>query len=449
MPRPATGQVIVEKRRRSPTFAVRFVAYGRRRYMRLGTADEGWTEARARTELDNVLADVRRGIWLPPVEDSSPEPPREIPTFHEFASEWFARQKVEGGRRGRGLSPASVATLEWVLSRHLLPVFADRRLDEISVEHVDRYRLQKVREGRLAPSSVNKTISTLGAVLEDAVEYELVDRNPASGRRRRLKAVKPERSFIDRTDHIAAMLDAGRELDDGARACRGQRRALLATLVFSGLRIGEALGLRWRDVDLARGTITVREAKTDAGVRTVDLLPVLRDELDGYHARLDPTPDAIVFATSTGKPHSQTNVRKRVLRRAIAVANDRLPDGAERLPDGLTPHSLRRTFASILFALGENPPYVMAQMGHSTAALTLTIYARQMDRRDGEPERLEALVHGGCSGDKAFQPPAPRDQAVGDRLPAGRPGTVNRTSFPSVSGDEQPTTKGSDNAEQR
>ena len=66
----------------------------------------------------------------------------------------------------------------------------------------------------------------------------------------------------------------------------------------------------------------------------------------------------------------------------------------ELIPTKLTPHSLRRTFTSILFALGETPPYVMAQMRHTTANLTLGIYAREMDRRDGEPERLRAIVEG-------------------------------------------------------
>ena len=60
----------------------------------------------------------------------------------------------------------------------------------------------------------------------------------------------------------------------------------------------------------------------------------------------------------------------------------------------LTLHSLRSTFASILFAVGEAPPYVMGQIGHTTAELTLRLYAREMDRRDGEPERLRALVNG-------------------------------------------------------
>ena len=394
MPRPATGQVIVDKRRRSPTFGLRFRAYGRREYVALGTANEGWTQAKAQTELQNILADVRHGIWRPPVVDV-PQAPREVPTFHQFSSEWFERQTIEGGRHGSGLSAAGKADLEWRLSNHLLPVFASRRLDQITVEDVDRYRLNKVREGKLGGTSINKTLTTLAAILEAAVEYELIDRNPARGRRRRLPAVAPRRSWLDRADHIAALLDGASKLDDQARVCRGQRRALLATLTFGGLRLGEALALRWRDVDLARGTITVRAAKTDAGMRTVNLLPVLRDELGDYRARLDPASDALVFCTTTGHRLGATNIRRRILDKAVMHANAKLAvDGFEPLPARLTPHSLRRTFASLLFAIGETPPYVMAQMGHTTPNLTLAIYARQMDRRDGEPERLKALVEG-------------------------------------------------------
>jgi integrase len=196
-------------------------------------------------------------------------------------------------------------------------------------------------------------------------------------------------------------VDAAGQLDREARVLRGQRRALLATLTFAGLRLGEAQALCWRDVDLARGTLTVRAAKTDAGVRTINLLPVLRDELAAFRARLDPSGDALVFSTANGCRLGASNIRKRILEKAIDAANLQLAaNGIETLPDHLTPHSLRRTFASLLFALGETPPYVMAQMGHTTANLTLAIYARQMDRRDGEPERLRMLIEGrsvGCA----------------------------------------------------
>lgn len=425
MPRPATGQVVYDKRRKQPVYGLRFRAYGKRHYLTLGTKQEGWNHEKAEVELANIIADVRRGIWQPPAPEVPDEAPREIPTFHVFATEWFNRQKLEGGRRGNGLAPKSQSDLDWRLSVHLLPAFASRRLDQITVEDIDRYRSAKVAEARaiqkaaaegkpilrehvnkhgrafkrpaqaLSATSINKTITTLSAILEAAVEYELIPRNPARGRRRRLPATSPPRSWLDRADHISALLDAATQLDVEARTQRGQRRALLATLIFAGLRISEALSLRWRDVDLARGTIAVRASKTDAGVRTVNILPVLRDELLDYRARGSGHATALVFGTATGAQHSQSNVRTRILKRAAKIANEGLAKhGTEPLPARLTPHSMRRTFASLLFARNEPPPYVMAQMGHTTPNLTLAIYARCMDRRDGEPARLKALIEG-------------------------------------------------------
>ena len=79
----------------------------------------------------------------------------------------------------------------------------------------------------------------------------------------------------------------------------------------------------------------------------------------------------------------------------MARANERLDrEGHERLPERLTPHSLRRTFAAILVADGKDPTYVMGQLGHTDPGLTLRIYSHQMRRRDGERERLQSLVNG-------------------------------------------------------
>ena len=88
-------------------------------------------------------------------------------------------------------------------------------------------------------------------------------------------------------------------------------------------------------------------------------------------------------------------MRRCVLGKAVERANSQLALRDEGpLPEGPTPHSLRRTFASLLYARGEAPPFVMAQMGHTSPGLALAIYAREMDRRDGEPERLRALLDG-------------------------------------------------------
>jgi integrase len=108
-------------------------------------------------------------------------------------------------------------------------------------------------------------------------------------------------------------LDGAAALKAAARTRKGERRALLATLIFAGLRIGEALALRSQDIDLARGMIRVRAAKTDADVRTVNIVGALRDALSAYAAVAKRDQAALVFATSTGKPHGATNIRRRLL----------------------------------------------------------------------------------------------------------------------------------------
>ncbi len=81
---------------------------------------------------------------------------------------------------------------------------------------------------------------------------------------------------------------------------------------------------------------------------------------------------------------------------------------------GLTPHSLRRTFCSLLFALGEPHSVVMREMGHTDAKLTLNVYAQVMDRDEKENERLRALVNGESWGrlGTSAQSGDPRGEAV-------------------------------------
>ena len=187
MARKATGQVIEPKDGRG--WALRFRAYGVRRYVTLGTAGNGWDRERAEAELRHVLADVERGIWRP----HEPEPvkaPEEAPTFHEFASWWFEANK-------HGWAERTVADYQWALSYHLLPYFAKHRLSEITVEEVDRYRTEKLREGKLAPAQINKTLKRLSQILEVAEEYDKIARNPARGRRRRAKVTKKQRSWVE------------------------------------------------------------------------------------------------------------------------------------------------------------------------------------------------------------------------------------------------------------
>jgi integrase len=288
-----------------------------------------------------------------------------------------------------------VLDYEWQLVRHLLPWFGRLPLSAISVQEVDRYRQAKVREGELSATSINKTLTRLAQILEIGLEYNLIGRNPAKGRNRRLKASKYRGTCLDSAAEIEALLEGAGELDAAGRSAP-YRRALVAVLVFAGLRIDEALSLRWRHVNLPARTLRVAGSKTDAGVRTVDLMPVLVDELISMLARAVGEPDALVFGTSTGGKQSASNVRNRLLAKAATLADAKLAKSDyPPLPEPLTPHSLRRTFASVLFALGEPVPYVMDQLGHTDPKVTLGIYARVMRRSDEERVRLRALVDGG------------------------------------------------------
>lgn len=115
--------------------------------------------------------------------------------------------------------------------------------------------------------------------------------------------------------------------------------AMLVTLTFAGLRIGELCALRWRDVDLAAGWLHAEESKTDAGRRRVKLRGALRDELRAVRARHAEAPaEGFVFPTRTGGRQSPENLRSRVLKVAVERGNENL---AERdlspLPERITP----------------------------------------------------------------------------------------------------------------
>jgi integrase len=409
MARRATGAVVEHEGKDGLTYyALRFRAYGKRRYLSLGPV----TRTQAERALAHTLADVERGIWQPAQEPEPPSEPEPDLTFHQYAEQWWLEHQGEW-------SPNTLADYRWRLEQHLIPFFGEHELSAITIAEVDRYKAAKLAEAEqlkraraealargekhagprgLTAASVNKTLMTLSSILETAEERELIARNPAAGKRRRVRVRRPRRTWLDTASQIAALLDAADELDAEAREDRQAvaRRATLTTLAFSGLRIGELLDLRWRDVDLAAGRLRVGQAKTEAGQRDVTLLPVLREDLATLKASgRDTHPAAYVFGTLAGGKQSPSNVRSRVLAKAVERANENLArEEKNPLPEHLTPHSLRRTFASILYAIGRQPPEVMAEMGHTDPGLALRIYAHVMRLDSGEKDRLKALVEG-------------------------------------------------------
>ncbi|MGD9733989.1 MAG: tyrosine-type recombinase/integrase [Solirubrobacterales bacterium] len=436
MAKRAKGEVLARDWKAGRGFALRFYAYGRRRYLSLGFERDGWTRERAEEELENVLADVRRGLWGPPRrgggegEGGAPVPPpaRRPPdggggvgqagapppggemSFGEFAP-WALQV-----RRARH-SENHHKNLCWCL-RHLMPFFAEVPLAATDAELIDSYSAAKVEEGArlqaaikrgepyrdergrarepLAASSINKTIKGLSWFLGLAVQYKRIGENAAAGRDRLLKAPRKPPVHLDTAEQIEALLDAAAELDaDPGHLC-WEREAIVATLIFAGPRAHELGYMLERDIDLANVRIFVGRSKTPAGLREIRILPILHDVLAAHKAR--PTaagPDALAFATGTGGRRDRSNLRERVLAEVLERADRLLRERGELpLPKGLSPHKLRHSFASILAAIGTDPASIKRHLGHRSAAFTLDVYTHTMACSPEQRERLAALVEG-------------------------------------------------------
>jgi integrase len=237
------------------------------------------------------------------------------------------------------------------------------------------------RRVALSNESINKTLVLLANILDAAVEYELLSSNPARGKRRRLRAARPARRFLE-ADELGEVLVAAVELDRAARSDhRIGRRPMIAVMAKSGLRVSEVCQLRWRSVDLHHKRLVVEQSKTDAGVREVDLSLDLLDELLAWRAESSPDGvDEFVFPTASGRPRDKDSIRERVLAPVIRRVNEvRAERGLQSLPK-VTPHALRRTYISLMLEAGAPLPYVMDQVGHLDSKTTLEIYAQVQKR---------------------------------------------------------------------
>jgi len=395
MEKRARGEIRVHERRDGQvTYSLRFRVNRKREILTLGTDTDGWTLRKAERKLEDVLARVRAGVWEPPALPGRDDDRAQ--TFHVFASRWWATRKGE-------LRPRTRENYEWRLRKHLLPFFCDYAISEMDVALVERYREHKVIERErvadaiaagaplrdkrgqrrvpLSNDSINKTLVTLTQILDSAVERGLLESNPARGKRRRLKVVKPVRRHIE-ADDLKELLAVAGEMDRHLyRGHRIGRRPMIAAMAKSGLRVTEMCQLRWRDVDVHHERLVIDEAKTDAGNRHVDLSLDVMEELMAWRAERQPaSPDEYVFATASGRPRDKENVSRRVLGPTVERVNElRAERGLPPLPK-VTPHALRRTYISLMIEAGAPLPYVMSQVGHADSRTTLEIYAQVQKR---------------------------------------------------------------------
>ena len=296
-----------------------------------------------------------------------PDPSDPDVQFREVAAAWLSGNPY---KRGSGM-----ARDESIIRNHLLPTLGDRTLGSIRPRHVQAL-VASWAAGRAA-ATVRRQYGVLRAILNYAVDSDLIARSPARGVRLP-RPTRGRRPILDASG-LAALAEA-----------LGPRYAAMAYLgAVLGLRWAECAGLRVRSIDFSAQTISVVEQRTrgvggrmvegppksDAGLRTLSVPPELVAMLAEHLrrrglARSDP--DAYVFVGPRGGPLEYSGFRQRVWAPACQRAG----------LSGLGFHDLRRTNASVLVSSGVDIKTAQTRLGHSDPRLTLSIYAQATTRAD-------------------------------------------------------------------
>jgi integrase len=300
-------------------------------------------------------------------------------TVESYLQYWL--REVAGPR----LRPSTMAGYEIVVRVHVTPAVGKKQLARLTPQDV-RQLLSRKRDEGLSVRMVQYIHAVLRNALQNAVREELISRNVA-----RLVQVETPDYEVGKGLTIAE----AQRLLQAVRDTRWHSLYVLALLL--GLRRGELLGLRWLDVDLDGGTLTVRHnlvraggelrmqaPKTRRSRRTLPLPPqvvaALRrqqvvQETERTAAGGSWADNGLVFATSLGTPMEPRN-----LTRHFYSVRDRA-----NLPD-VRFHDLRHTCLTLLLNLGTSPHIAQAIAGHSHVDVTMMIYAHS-----GMTEQTEAL----------------------------------------------------------
>ena len=272
-------------------------------------------------------------------------------TVAELADEYMDTQTSH-------LRESTRITYQGSIDAHIKPKLGHLKVSEVREGHIAEF-VAGMR-GTHAAWTIHGTLTPLSRMFEFAVKRKgLLSINPVKGLTKQEKPQGFNRPIrVLSTEEIGAVL----------RHAPEQYRLLLETAIFTGLRVGELMRLRWVDIDWTSDQLTVTTSKTRAGERDVVLPDFLMQKLS--NASLDLDGGEYVFTKANGEPIRERAIARRALARALESAE---------ITDPVRFHDLRHTFASILIGQGEDVTYVADQMGHSTPAITLTVYAKLFD----------------------------------------------------------------------
>ncbi|MER6551483.1 tyrosine-type recombinase/integrase [Streptomyces sp. NPDC005317] len=340
------------------------------------------TKRDAEVWLSQIEADLTRGNWQ--------DPDAGAVNFKEYALQWVDE---------RGLSATTEELYRRLLRLHLLPTFEGLDLDEITAPRVRTWRTERLSSTGAA-TTVAKAYRLLKAIMETAVDDELIRRNPC-----RIRGAGKE-SSAERQIATVGQVDA---LADAL----GPRWRLMVYLgAYGPMRPEEQAELRRRDVDLDEMTIRVRMAapelttgrrapgdtKSEAGKRVVVLPAFLRTDLrrhlDWYAEK---GPDGLLFVGEKGKPFRRSTFGRKWRRARVLVG----------MPEGFRFYDLRHTGHTLATRSGATLKDTMVRAGQSSEKAALIYQHSDLERQQEVASGLDDLVR--SARKKADQGPSGAD----------------------------------------
>lgn len=201
--------------------------------------------------------------------------PKEV-LMKDYAKQWYETFKK------KKLRPKTQITYEYLLRKHIFPFFGDMFLGDIDVSTVQKFYDEK---SHLSRSTLHNTQVILHQIFKSAIEDKLINSNPTESERLTYSTRCNPREALNDDD----IRDIIRQLP----RLKGSDSRLINLMIYTGMRRGEIVGLRWEDIDFENNMIHVRraatfisnkpilgETKSKCGLRDIPLLPELKAVLE-------------------------------------------------------------------------------------------------------------------------------------------------------------------------
>ena len=315
-------RVFERKGKNGSTWYIDFMYKGRRRWEAIG-ADRRLAELAAKKR----EMEIYEGKYFP--ENSKTKV-----RFRDLTEEYIEKHSKVRKRSWR----RDIGTL-----KHLLPVFGDMFLADITPRMIENYRLKRGKEG-VMPATINREHALLKNMFTKAMDWEYIQENPA--KRIRLAKEKGRTRFLTK-EEIHRLLEAAEE------SKAPHLKPILVMALSTGMRRGEMLNLRWEDVDFNRRAIQVKRTKNDQP-REVPMTDWLFQTLWSWRKKsLD---KSYVFANTKGQPLRDVRTAFKVALRKAEIEDFRF-------------HDLRHTAASQMYMSGLDIKLIKEIGGWKTLAM--------------------------------------------------------------------------------